>query len=48
MTRAFVKAIEQFIQQHPIPLVTFEKGQRKDDVAARFREKFPIARAAFS
>lgn len=41
MTRAFVEAIEQFIQQHQIPLVTFEKGQRKDDVAARFREKFP-------
>src|SRR6516225_10371045 len=41
MTRAFVQAIEQFIQQHQIPLVTFEKGQRKDDVAARFREKFP-------
>ena len=41
MTRAFVEAIEQFIQQHQIPLVTFEKGQRKDDVAARLREKFP-------
>ena len=37
MTRAFVEAIEQFIQQHPIPLVTFEKGQRKDDVPANRR-----------
>jgi hypothetical protein len=30
MTRAFVETIEQFIQQHQIPLVTFEKGQRKE------------------
>jgi hypothetical protein len=41
MTRAFVGAIEQFVKQHQIPLVTFERGQRKDDVAAGFREKFP-------
>src|SRR5215470_14554403 len=41
MTRAFVQAIEHFVQQYQIPLVTFEKGQRKDDVAARFREEFP-------
>ena len=41
MTRAFVQAIEQFVKENQIPLVTFEKGQRKDDVAARFREKFP-------
>jgi hypothetical protein len=41
MTRAFVRSIEQFVHDHQIPLVTFEKGQRKDDVAAELRAKFP-------
>lgn len=41
MTRAFVRSIEQFVNDNQIPLVTFEKGQRKDDVAAEFRAKFP-------
>jgi hypothetical protein len=35
MTRAFVQAIEQFVRENQIPLVTFEKAQRKDDVAAK-------------
>ena len=41
MTRAFVQAIEQFVKDHQIPLLTFEKGQRKDEVAAEMRAKFP-------
>src|SRR5688572_11366768 len=41
MTRAFVRSIEQFANDHQIPLVTFEKGQRKDELAAEFRAKFP-------
>jgi hypothetical protein len=41
MTRAFVQAIEQFVKENQIPLVTFEKGQRKDDVAAKQRAKYP-------
>src|SRR5215470_6633009 len=41
MTRAFVQAIEQFVKDHQIPLITFEKGQRKDEVAAEMRAKFP-------
>jgi hypothetical protein len=41
MTRAFVQSIEQFVKDHQIPLVTFEKGQRKDEVAAELRAKFP-------
>lgn len=40
MTRAFVQSIEQFVKDHQIPLVTFEKGQRKDQVAAELRAKF--------
>jgi hypothetical protein len=41
MTRAFVQGIEQFAKENQIPMVTFEKGQRKDDVAAKLRAKYP-------
>jgi hypothetical protein len=33
MTKAFVSAVEAFAQRHSVPLVHFEKGQRKEDVA---------------
>jgi hypothetical protein len=41
MTRAFVQAIEQFATDCQIPMINFEKGQRKDVVAAGFRAKYP-------
>jgi hypothetical protein len=41
MTRAFVAAIEQFAKQNQIPIVTFEKGRRKDEVAAELRAQYP-------
>jgi hypothetical protein len=34
MSRAFVAAIEAFVAAHKLPLITFEKGQRKDAVMA--------------
>ena len=37
---AFVKAIETFVKANAIPLLTFAKGQRKDDVAAEHRARF--------
>jgi hypothetical protein len=40
MTKAFVQAIEQFVKDHQIPLITFEKGQRKDELAAQLRARF--------
>ena len=36
----FVQAVEAFAQQHDVPLVAFERDQRKDDVAARYRAAF--------
>jgi hypothetical protein len=36
MTKDFVRRLERFAQNHAIPLVPFEKDQRKDDVAQRF------------
>ena len=35
MTRGFIRAIEQFAEGNEIPVVHFEKGQRKDDIATR-------------
>lgn len=41
LTRNFVKAIEEFVEQHQIPMVSFQKGQRKDELAAQMRVKVP-------
>ena len=38
--RTFVTAVESFARAHAIPMVHFQKGQRKDDVVARYRRKF--------
>ena len=40
ITQAFVRAVKSFARKHNIPLVHFERGQRKDDVAAEYRKKF--------
>jgi hypothetical protein len=40
MSRAFVAAIEGYVHRHAIPLVTFAKGQRKDDLAAEYLKRF--------
>lgn len=36
ISRAFVAAIEGYAQTHQIPLLRFEKGQRKDDLVAPY------------
>ncbi len=38
--QTFVAAVEAFARAHDIPVVRFQKGQRKDDVVARYRQKF--------
>ena len=40
MTRAFVEALEGYARSEKLDLVTFEKKQRKEDVAAEYRERF--------
>jgi hypothetical protein len=40
MTRAFVAKLEDFVADHGIPLVQFEKGQRKDAVMADHLRRF--------
>ena len=37
---AFIQAIVDFTQEHALPLLTFAKGQRKDDIAAEHLARF--------
>jgi hypothetical protein len=41
ISHAFVEAITTFVQNQAIPLITFQKGQRKDAVAAEHLARFP-------
>ena len=41
MTQAFLRQVDAFVEQHQIPVVSFKKGQRKDEVAAEYRDRFP-------
>ena len=40
ITKAFIARMEQFAKQEKVPIVPFQKGQRKDGVAAEYRKKF--------
>lgn len=40
MTQAFVRALEDFTRAEKLDIVSFEKKQRKDDVAAEYRARF--------
>src|SRR6478672_10275003 len=40
ISQAFIGAIDAFVQQQGIPMLTFAKGQRKDDVAKQFLASF--------
>ena len=40
MSERFVKAIEHFVATAGVDLITFEKGQRKDDIAQEYLAKF--------
>jgi hypothetical protein len=43
ISRAFVAAIERFVVEQDVPLITFEKRQRKDDVAQEHLARFERA-----
>jgi hypothetical protein len=40
MSAAFVRNIEEFVAQQGIDLVSFEKGQRKDDITQKYLRQF--------
>src|SRR5215472_19257806 len=33
ISKSFIAAVERFVEREQIPLITFAKGQRKDDIA---------------
>jgi hypothetical protein len=43
ISKNFVAALEEYARREKIPVLQFRKGQRKDDVAAQQRKKFPKA-----
>ncbi len=43
ITQSFAGQVEEFAKRESIPIVHFQKGQRKDDVAAGYRRKFTKA-----
>jgi len=40
ISKAFIQGLEAFAQQERVPLISFGKKQRKDDVAADYRQRF--------
>src|SRR5215831_14066349 len=40
ISRAFIAALEAFVAEHRLPLIPFDKGQRKDDVMAAHLARF--------
>jgi hypothetical protein len=40
MSRSFIAAVDQFVEDEQVPLITFTKGQRKDDVTQEYRSRF--------
>jgi hypothetical protein len=40
MTQAFLKAIDQFAEQHGVDVVQFKKGERKDEVTQQYLARF--------
>lgn len=40
MSTAFIAAVEDFVEREQIPMLTFTKGQRKDDIAKEHHAQF--------
>src|SRR6266403_4519654 len=39
MSTAFIAAVERFVEQEQIPLLSLAKGQRKDDIAKEYHSR---------
>jgi len=48
ITKDFIARMEKFAKQESIPMATFSKGPRKDDVAAPYRKKFALRKESGS
>src|SRR5436190_11525764 len=40
ISKGFIGAVERFVRKEGIPLITFTKRQRKDDVVQEYRSRF--------
>src|SRR6476646_6474740 len=40
MSKSFIAAVDRFVRREQFPLITFTKGQRKDDVTQEYRSRF--------
>jgi hypothetical protein len=40
MSTTFIAAVENFVEREQVPMITFTKGQRKDDVAKQYHAQF--------
>src|SRR6202140_376038 len=40
ISKAFIGTMERFAKEQKIPVVTFRKGERKDDIAAAYRKRW--------
>jgi hypothetical protein len=40
MSKSYIAAVDRFVRREQIPLITFTKGQRKDDVTQEYRSRF--------
>ena len=47
MTERYRNAVKNFAKQHEIPMIQFERGQRKDDIAATYRAQFESHEGVF-
>src|SRR5205823_9856310 len=41
ISKTFIAAVERFAEREQIPLITFAKGQRKDDIAKEYHARYP-------
>src|ERR1700752_2524364 len=39
MSKAFIAAVDRFVARERIPLITFARGERKDDVAKEYHAR---------
>src|SRR5262245_27598193 len=40
ISKTFITAVERFVEREGIPLITFTKGQRKDDIAKEYHAQY--------
>jgi hypothetical protein len=40
MSKSFIAAVDRFVRREQVPLITFTKGQRKDEVTQEYRSRF--------